>query len=312
MENHNIVNLFVHMKNIPTKIAVSWRRKLHPIILGQMPSRRTFDLKLLNEKPKIDGPVLYIVSHATSHDAPISCELIEDHFYVLIGKQKLEIMDYIFFFLNGFFKVDRDNEKSEKKVLKQMVHKLKNGIDVVVFSEQTWCTKASSPINHLRRGWVKVAKQANVPVIPLALEYYEYTDNICYAKFGDPVYIQLSDDIIQKNDEMEDILATLKFDIWQQFPMGSRNEVDVTEWDQIIQKRRVEYPKLDPEFEKQFVIGHQNDPDFVFQSDEFQECLSLLDSNIQKKKDQIREERRAKIAAIRTKREKVLMKNIEM
>lgn len=308
MLDNTITNLFVAIKNIPTKVGVSWRRKIHPTILGMMPDRRTFDLKLLNERPKVDGPALYIVSHSTCHDAPIACELIEDHFYILVGKQKLEIMDYIFFFLNGAFWVDRNNEQSESKVFKQMVRKLKNGINVVSLSEQTWCTEPSSPINPLRRGWVKVAKQANVPVIPLALEYYEYTDNICYAKFGDPVYIQPEDDIIEKNEEMEDTFASLKYEIWEEFPMRKRKLVNENEWKEIIKRRNAEYPKLNPQFENQFVIGYQNKPDYVFQSKEFQEGFFTLSLNMQKKRDKIRIERQARIAELQAKREKTLIK----
>jgi len=272
-----ISNLVYYAKNIPMNIGIKIREIIHPLILGQMPSRRDFDFQLLNEKPKIDGPALYIVTHSTCHDAPIACEALLDHFYVLVGKQKLELLDRVFFHLNGCVIVDRNDSKSAKRSLDKMVRLLKLGTNVVIFSEQTWCQKPSTPINHLRRGWVDVAKQANVPVVPLALEYYEYTDNICYGKFGKPVYINNNDDKIGKNEELEDVFATLKYDIWEQFPVQSRKDLNSLDWVMTMEKRKAEYPKLDDGFESQFVIGDQNSPENVLLAPEFLKGLWQLE-----------------------------------
>ena len=65
MENQIVNNLIIHSKNLINKVGILVRRPLHPIILKQLPGRRNFDLVVLNDKPKVDGPALYIVSHST-------------------------------------------------------------------------------------------------------------------------------------------------------------------------------------------------------------------------------------------------------
>lgn len=278
---NNISNLLVNIYDFPMRVGISLRRKIHPIILGMMPSRRTFDFELLNEKPEKDRPGLYIVTHSTCHDAPIACEAIKDHFYVLVGKQDLELMDKIFFFLNGVIWVDRNNPKSERKAGNKMTRLLKY-TDVVSFSEQTWCTKESTPINPIRRGWAKVAQKSEAPVIPLALEYYEYTgDNICYGKYYDKtITVNENDDIVVKNSEIEGTLAGLKYDIWEQFPIQKRCDVDPDLWKTIIANRQQEYPKLDVNEEKKYVIGWQNDPDYVLNEEKFLLGLQKVDNKI--------------------------------
>ena len=278
---NNISNLFVNIYDFPMRVGISLRRMIHPIILGMMPSRRTFDFELLNEKPEKDRPGLYIVTHSTCHDAPIACEAIKDHFYVLVGKQDLELMDKIFFFLNGVIWVDRDDPKSERKAGNKMTRLLKY-TDVVSFSEQTWCTKESTPINPIRRGWAKVAQKSEAPVIPLALEYYEYTgDNICYGKYYDKtITVNENDDIVVKNSEIEGTLAGLKYDIWEQFPIQKRCDVDPDLWKTIIANRQQEYPKLDVNEEKKYVIGWQNDPDYVLNEEKFLLGLQKVDNKI--------------------------------
>lgn len=274
----NIKNLVINVQNCSTKVGIVLRRKLHPIILKMMPSRRNFDFVLLNEKPQKEGATLYIPTHSTCHDAPIVCEALQDHFYVLVGRQPLELMDRVFFWLNGVVYVDRDNPISQKKAFNKMIQLLNLGTDVVSFSEQTWCTKESTPINHLRRGWFNVAEVANVPVVPLALEYYEHTgDNVCYGKFGDSFKVNEFDNKIDKTNELEDIFATLKFDIWNQFPQRKRADVDNNEWQEIIRKRMEEYPKLDSHREQKYVIGFKNDPDYVLKSQEFLKGIEKLD-----------------------------------
>ena len=100
-----------------------------------MPARRDFELKTLNDKPEVAGPALYIVSHSTCHDAPIACETIQDHFYVLVGKQKLKFLDRAFFQLNGRHVVARSDSKSQQKVADNIVRTIKNGMNYVIFSE---------------------------------------------------------------------------------------------------------------------------------------------------------------------------------
>lgn len=97
MENQIVNNLIIHSKNLINKVGILVRRPLHPIILKQMPGRRNFDLVVLNDKPKVDGPALYIVSHSTPYDAPVTCEVLQEHFYILVGKQNYNFLIVLFF-----------------------------------------------------------------------------------------------------------------------------------------------------------------------------------------------------------------------
>jgi len=245
---------------------ISLKRLLHPIFLNMMPGRRNFDLKYINEKPEIEGPVLYLVTHSNSHDAPIASEALVEHFYILVGKQPLELLDNIFFNANGKIEVDRDDKKDGIKAAEKMTKLLKNGVDVVMYPERTWCTKPSTPINHCRWGWVDIAKETNVTVVPVALEYYELTDNCCYINYGKPFKVNANDSKEEKNNELEEIFATLKYEIWNQFPIQKRSEIDPTLWDKVMEHRYSEYPKLDKEKEKTYVAGWQSDPEYVLSS----------------------------------------------
>lgn len=270
-------NIKINQLEIIKHPIISIKRALHPVLLNQMPERRNFEIKILNEVPKVDGPVLYLVTHSTCHDAPVTCEEIKEHFYVMVGKQPLEFIDNVFFNVNGKIDIDRDDKRSGQMASKKTEKLLSNGVSVVIYPEGTWCTKASTPINHCRRGWVDIAKNTKVPVIPIALEYYEYTDNCCYVNAGKPIIVNQNDSKKEKNDELEEIFTTLKYDIWNQFPMQKRSEVDTYLWKKVMQQRYEEYPKLNIMKEKTYVIGYKNDPDYVFNSPEYRKGIRKLE-----------------------------------
>lgn len=269
--------------NVVKHPIIAIKKGIHPLLLSQMPSKREFELRKVNELPQIDGPVLYLATHATSHDAPVLCEFIKEHSYIMIGKQPMNLIDRIFFYANGEITIDRDDKNSCKKGSNKIVKLLGKGVPVAMFPERTWCVKPSTPINHCAWGWVDIIKKVkkeygiDIPVVPIALEYYELTDNCCYLNAGKPIYVNEFDDKALKNAELEDTFASLKHEIWNQFPTQSRNQVDEKIWDKTMEHRYSEYPKLDKEKEDSYIMGNDNDPEYVLNSEEFTTGVKKLE-----------------------------------
>lgn len=74
-----------------------FRKSIHPLLLKMMPGRRDFQLKLINEMPSTHGNKIFVMNHSNIHDIPIAGEAVQEHFCVLLEKQKLEILDRLFF-----------------------------------------------------------------------------------------------------------------------------------------------------------------------------------------------------------------------
>ena len=102
----------------------------------------------------------------------------------------------------------------------------------------------------------KIARKAEIPIIPVVLEYKE---NDCYVKFGSPVYITKNDSKQNKIDELSDKMASMKWEIWEMFPVISRTEIDEQEWEREVRKRIMEYPKLNYEYEKSCIRKYINE-----------------------------------------------------
>lgn len=236
------------------------RKRIHPLLLKIMPGRRNFPLKILNHMSAIPGNKIFVMNHSTSQDAPIASEVIQEHFYLLVGKQSLEIMDRVFFFLNGVVYVDRKNKDSKRRGLKKMMKILENGHNLLIYPEGTWNMTPSKPMLPLNWGVIELAKNTKTPIVPLIAEYHP---ECCYVKFGEAIYIHEETDKKAGIEQLEDIMATLKWDIWEMLPKEKRQDKLKEEFEQQMQQRIMEYPKLDAEYEKSLIRGLLDSPEYV-------------------------------------------------
>lgn len=53
-------------------------------------------------------------------------------------------------------------------------------------------------------------------------------------------------------------MATLKWDIWETFPIVSRNTIRPDEWDKVVEERTAEYPLGNFEDEKRYIRNVNN------------------------------------------------------
>lgn len=203
---------------------------VHPLLLF---AANFFPTKLikLNELqfPKDGGPVIFSANHSNSNDFPNLMKIIKTHFFILSDFTMLNdpIVNTLNK-LNGCIYVDRKSKKSGQNAFKQSVEGINKGYNMVIFPEGTWNLLQSQPILPRKWGDIKIAQETGRPIIPIVMEY---NGKNCFAKTGNPIYINKNDNI-QKCDEMlYDSMATLKYDIWES-EVYKKNYKDISyeEW----------------------------------------------------------------------------------
>ena len=190
---------------------------IHPLMLRMMPARRNFPIVMINSMPSVQQNKIFVMNHCNVHDVPIACEVIREHFYVLVGKQKLELIDRIFFLLNGVVYIDRKNKLSRKYGFEKMLELLKEGHNLLIYPEGTWNMTSSKPMLPMNWGVIELSRSAGVPIVPLVVEYHM---NCCNVKFGEAIYIGKEMDKETGIRRLEEVMATLRWDIWELFPVG--------------------------------------------------------------------------------------------
>lgn len=239
------------------------RKLLHKPLLLLMRTKRNFKLKIIDgiNLSKVNCPAIFVVNHTNSHDIPIASEVIKKHHFVLLGKQPLEIMDKIAFWLNGVIWVDRKNKVSKALAKEKMISVLKSGTNLLMFPEGTWNRSSNKIMLPLYWGVIDIAKESGAPMIPIILEY---TPKVCYAKIGEPVYIQSSADKCKEIVLLRDKMATLRYELWSSQPITHRTDLDNDYFKMILQSAVDEYPKLDLEYETSVVRKEYDECTKVF------------------------------------------------
>lgn len=165
----------------------------------------------------------------------------------MVGKQALEIVDRIFFRLNGVVYVDRKDKASKKKGFKKMLKLLNAGRSLLIYPEGTWNMTPSKPMLPMNWGVIELARSTGIPIVPLVAEYHS---DCCYVKFGEAIYIGKELNKKEGIDQLENIMATLRWDIWERFPMEIRNEKMKEAFEHMIQSRIDEYSKFNLDYER--------------------------------------------------------------
>lgn len=255
--------ILLEQKKLPNDIQKLIHRLLHPLMLLIVKVMRIGNRQkifCMNKKPEIRRNAIYAFNHSCHMDIPIACEIIKKHCYLIIGIQQLKAVDKLFFCMNGTVWIDRHDKASRQKGVKQVLELLKAGKNILYFPEGTWNLHPAKLSLPLYWGGIRIAKEADCPIIPVCLEYYN--TNV-YVKFGNPVYVLADDDNTVKINELEDSFSTLKWEIWEQFPIVKRATF-MLDWKQEVKRRIEAYSKLDYEYEKTVIRKLYTEPEEVF------------------------------------------------
>ena len=101
-----------------------FKRKLPYFVLTSLSAGRRVKNIYVKNDPAIDDTdrktVIIVANHTNSHDMPILLKAYGGNAVFLLGKQRLRLLDWLFFWLNGAVFTDRLDRKDTgitKKVL---------------------------------------------------------------------------------------------------------------------------------------------------------------------------------------------------
>ena len=143
-----------------------------PVILPLSGLKIRYEIKVVNACELIPNkPVIYACNHSQFSDIPIATRAIGKRNYTLLGKQKLYLIDRIFFNLLGAIWVDRKNKKETAEVKNKILRYLNRGQSILWFPEGTWNLTENMMMLPMRWGIIEVAHKAGGQIVPMAIRY---------------------------------------------------------------------------------------------------------------------------------------------
>lgn len=244
------------------------RKFIRPLLRFVLSVQRMINgqkVEFINERfEETDRPIIYVISHIGKWDFEIINERIKKHFYVMASDfmNMYGNINGIFMEGNGVIFVDID-DLEDRKNSEKMMKKVLDYTNMVILPEGTWNLSENEIIRDTHLGAVSAALEKNAIIIPISLEQYNKRFVVNVGKNYDPVivsqkylegsYHDLDDNNekekllklkikLEANMELRDILATLKYEIWENEPITKREEIPYDYWQEFINDRKAEWP----------------------------------------------------------------------
>jgi 1-acyl-sn-glycerol-3-phosphate acyltransferase len=130
-------------------------------------SKTSVDLSGLENLP--EGPCVFVANHQAIFDAFLLFYKIDKKMVFVAKKEIIKIPLIGWWMRQGqTVFIDRKNLREGAKAIDEAVEKMKKGYSVIIFPEGT--RSLSSEIGTFKKGSMKLAVKANVPIIPLTID----------------------------------------------------------------------------------------------------------------------------------------------
>lgn len=220
----------IYENNIPIK-GIKWRKRIHKIMFAIIKMKRVLlhqKLTILHdEREDTDKPIIYACTHIGRYDIEMALESIQDTCFLFLGSpgKLYRSLDGVLVYLFGFIGCDT-TEKEDRHIAKELaIRTLKQGGNILIFPEGAWNITENQVVMKLYTGTIEMAIRSGADIVPIAIEQYEKS---FYINIGKNISLDETSDLNKKrklSDDLRDTLCTLKWEIWEQFPITKRSSL---------------------------------------------------------------------------------------
>lgn len=221
---------YIYEKNIPIK-GIKWRKRIHKIMFAIIKMKRVLlhqKLTILHdEREDTDKTIIYACTHIGRYDIEMALESIQDTCFLFLGSpgKLYRSLNGVLVYLFGFIGCDT-TEKEDRHIAKELaIRTLKQGGNILIFPEGAWNITENQVVMKLYTGTIEMAIRSGADIVPIAIEQYEKS---FYINIGKNISLDETSDLNKKrklSDDLRDTLCTLKWEIWEQFPITKRSSL---------------------------------------------------------------------------------------
>lgn len=221
---------YIYENNIPIK-GIKWRKRIHKIMFAIIKMKRVLlhqKLTILHdEREDTDKTIIYACTHIGRYDIEMALESIQDTCFLFLGSpgKLYRSLNGALVYLFGFIGCDT-TEKEDRHIAKELaIRTLKQGGNILIFPEGAWNITENQVVMKLYTGTIEMAIRSGADIVPIAIEQYE---NSFYINIGKNISLDETSDLNKKrklSDDLRDTLCTLKWEIWEQFPITKRSSL---------------------------------------------------------------------------------------
>lgn len=206
---------------------VKWRKRTHGLVLALLRLGQIFSGQKLtiigDRRGQTDRPVIYACTHVGRYDIEMAFQSIWAPFWLFMGDPGMvyKSFDGLILWFNGVIFADTAYAEDRHIGKETCVKTLEQGGSLLIYPEGAWNITENQVVMPLYPGAAEIAIRTGAEIVPIAIEQY---GKHYYANIGaviSPSGYALSQRW-ELTNRLRDALCTLKWEIWERFPVTSR------------------------------------------------------------------------------------------
>ena len=210
---------------------INLRKKIHCLVsmilkIDQLLSKEK--IVILNDKHNTESnrSRIYACTHIGGNDIQRSFQVIKEPAYLMLGDPGIlyKMLIYQGLIMNGVIPLETPDKEDRKIAYNRALELLENGGNLLIYPEGAWNVTPNLVVMKLFNGTVRMAKETNSEIIPIAIEQYNET---FYFNIGKNYTIDkdTSKSVEELRDDLREKLATLKWEIMEREPFLKQEEI---------------------------------------------------------------------------------------
>lgn len=206
---------------------IRFREFLYPVFVKCVTLDRIFrkqTFTVFGNQKKYKEQVIYACTHIGGDDCQRNFEAIRRGCWWFIGDPGglYKEASGLLLHLNGCIMLDTGDKNDRHIAYLRAVEVLKAGGSLMIYPEGARNGTENLPVMELFQGTAKMAMETHTIIVPMAIEQY---DERFVVNIGNEIFSDNFRDNVELTQELRNVLATLKWEIWEREGLFPRNSL---------------------------------------------------------------------------------------
>lgn len=190
---------------------------------------------------------IFVINHRQGDDIVIGANVVNQSAYFVFGNQylSLDTTNGLGLWAYGMILLNRDVKINRRATYQKMKYVIEHGGNIIIYPEGYWNLDDNGEADerheadaHNSENWLiqdfnigafRLAQETGCEIVPVVLHYDEVGKKKCYGSRGKAFCVTSEDDIIEKKDELLEVMVTEYWQLMEKYSVYKRSELEEKE-----------------------------------------------------------------------------------
>ena len=190
---------------------------------------------------------IFAINHRQGDDIVTGANVAGQSAYIVFGNKylALDTTNGLGLWAYGMILLDRDNKTNRHNTYDKMKYVLEHGGNIIIYPEGYWNLDDNGEADerheadaHNSENWLiqdfnigafRLARETGCEIVPVVLHYDEVGKKKCYGSRGKAFRVTSEDDILEKKDELLEVMVTEYWRMMEKYSFYKRSELEEKE-----------------------------------------------------------------------------------